>query len=249
MMMHRNCPFRSYLPAGRQAPRSRQAPSPKVIRVTAERFAFTPSEIVVERGTVIEFHLTSDDTDHGFRIVGTDVNAEIPKRRRGETVVKYVADTAGRVRDRVFAALWRRPHGDARDAGGQVRAAFAKASARQGGPDGWRRSSSSSPRCACSAQAPIVTGDPLPGITPTEFQEFRHRPRRLPRSGGSGRRPRSVVQRHRLRGLPQRAGHRRQQPDDRIARRFPRRVGPLSRGRRHHACFRCFRCPIIAARR
>lgn len=75
-----------------------QAPAPKpptVIEVSAERFSFTPSEIVVERGTVIEFHLTSDDTDHGFKIVGTDVNAEIPKRRRGETVVTYLADTAG----------------------------------------------------------------------------------------------------------------------------------------------------------
>ena len=77
-----------------------QAPSPKpqaprVIRVSAERFAYTPSEITVDKGTVIEFHLTSDDTDHGFRIVGTDVNAAIPKRRRGETVVKYVADTEG----------------------------------------------------------------------------------------------------------------------------------------------------------
>jgi cytochrome c oxidase subunit 2 len=70
--------------------------APKVIRVSAERFAFTPSEIVVEKGTTIEFHLTSDDTDHGFRILGTDVNAEIPKRRRGETVVKYVADKEGR---------------------------------------------------------------------------------------------------------------------------------------------------------
>lgn len=79
---------------GPQAP-SPTPQAPKVIRVTAERFAFTPSEIVVEKGTVIEFHLTSDDTDHGFRIVGTEVNAEIPKRRRGETVVKYVADTAG----------------------------------------------------------------------------------------------------------------------------------------------------------
>jgi cytochrome c oxidase subunit 2 len=68
----------------------------KVVRVTAERFAFTPSEIVVEKGTVIEFHLTSDDTDHGFRIVDTELNAVIPKRRRGETVVKYLADTAGR---------------------------------------------------------------------------------------------------------------------------------------------------------
>ena len=71
------------------------AQAPRVIRVSAERFGYTPSEIVVEKGTTIEFHLTSDDTDHGFRIVGTDVNAEIPKRRRGETIVKYVADTAG----------------------------------------------------------------------------------------------------------------------------------------------------------
>ena len=69
--------------------------SPKVVRISAERFAYTPSEITVERGTTIEFHLTSDDTDHGFKIVGTDVNVEIPKRRRGETVVTYVADTAG----------------------------------------------------------------------------------------------------------------------------------------------------------
>ena len=74
---------------------SSSAQTPRVIKVSAERFAFTPSEIVVEKGTVIEFHLTSDDTDHGFRIVGTEVNAEIPKRRRGETVVKFVADTEG----------------------------------------------------------------------------------------------------------------------------------------------------------
>jgi cytochrome c oxidase subunit II len=78
-----------------------QDPGPKtqdltVIRVSAERFAFTPSEITVEKGTVIEFHLTSEDTDHGFRIIDTDVNVRIPKRRRGETVVKYTADTAGR---------------------------------------------------------------------------------------------------------------------------------------------------------
>jgi cytochrome c oxidase subunit 2 len=68
----------------------------KIIRVSAERFAFTPSEITVDKGTVIEFHLTSEDTDHGFRIIGTEVDVQIPKRRRGETVVKYTADTAGR---------------------------------------------------------------------------------------------------------------------------------------------------------
>ena len=68
----------------------------RVIHVSAERFAFTPAEITVDRGTVIEFHLTSEDTDHGFRIVDTEVDVKIPKRRRGETVVKYTADTAGR---------------------------------------------------------------------------------------------------------------------------------------------------------
>jgi cytochrome c oxidase subunit 2 len=69
---------------------------PRVINVSAERFGYTPSEITVEKGTVIEFHLTSDDTDHGFRIVGTEVDVKIPKRRRGETVVTYTADTEGR---------------------------------------------------------------------------------------------------------------------------------------------------------
>jgi len=68
---------------------------PRVVRVSAERFGFTPSEIVVEQGTTIEFRLTSDDTDHGFRIIGTKVDATIPKRRRGETIVTYVADTVG----------------------------------------------------------------------------------------------------------------------------------------------------------
>ena len=83
------------LAVGPQAP-SPNAQAPKVIRVSAERFAYSPSEIVVDQGTVIEFHLTSDDTDHGFHILGTEVNVAIPKRRRGETVVKYVADTVGR---------------------------------------------------------------------------------------------------------------------------------------------------------
>ena len=73
-----------------------QVPSPRVVRVSAERFAFTPSEITVEKGTVVEFHLTSEDTDHGFRIIGTDVDVTIPKRRRGDAIVKYAADTVGR---------------------------------------------------------------------------------------------------------------------------------------------------------
>ena len=82
--------------AERQQPHATNVPPPVIVRVSAERFAFTPSEITVQQGSVIEFHLTSDDTDHGFRILGTDIDVPIPKRRRGETVVTYTADTAGR---------------------------------------------------------------------------------------------------------------------------------------------------------
>ena len=68
----------------------------KVVRVTAERFTFTPSQIKVKRGTVVEFRLKSDDTNHGFRIVGSDANVIIPKRGRGEATLIFRAETAGR---------------------------------------------------------------------------------------------------------------------------------------------------------
>ena len=68
----------------------------KVVDVSAERFAFTPSEIRVPLGTTLQVRLQSDDTTHGFRIVGTDVSVEIPKRGRGKTTVTFTPDKAGR---------------------------------------------------------------------------------------------------------------------------------------------------------
>ena len=52
----------------------------RVVLVTAERFSFTPSEIVVDAGEEFELRLKSDDTAHGFRIAGTTINLVIPKR-------------------------------------------------------------------------------------------------------------------------------------------------------------------------
>jgi cytochrome c oxidase subunit II len=68
----------------------------KVIRVTAERFTFTPSQIKVKRGTIVELRLRSEDTNHGFRIIGSEFNAIIPKRGRGEATLIFRADTPGR---------------------------------------------------------------------------------------------------------------------------------------------------------
>ena len=60
-----------------------------VIEIAAERFTFTPSEIRVKAGTRLEIRLQSDDTAHGFRIVGTDVDVELPKRGRGVATVTF----------------------------------------------------------------------------------------------------------------------------------------------------------------
>jgi cytochrome c oxidase subunit 2 len=72
------------------------APAEQTVDVLAERFSFSPSEIKTTTGTTLQIRLQSDDTAHGFRIIGTDVNIEIPKRGRGTTTVTFKAETAGR---------------------------------------------------------------------------------------------------------------------------------------------------------
>ena len=74
----------------------RQSETVRTIDVSAERFSFTPSEIRTTVGTTLEIRLTSDDTSHGFRIVGTDVDIELPKRGRGRATVTFTPDRAGR---------------------------------------------------------------------------------------------------------------------------------------------------------
>lgn len=71
-------------------------PAAQTVDVLAERFSFTPSEIKTPVGTTLQIRLESDDTAHGFRIIGTDVNIEIPKRGRGTTTVTFKAEQAGR---------------------------------------------------------------------------------------------------------------------------------------------------------
>jgi cytochrome c oxidase subunit 2 len=73
-----------------------QAPGRRVIRIAAERFAFTPSRIEIEAGEPVELHIRSDDTAHGFRIVGTTTNVTVPKRGKGDIVVNFSAERAGR---------------------------------------------------------------------------------------------------------------------------------------------------------
>jgi cytochrome c oxidase subunit II len=70
--------------------------APRVVHVAAERFTFTPSDITVDEGSVVELRLTSDDTDHGFRVHGLgEPNVLIPKRGRGDVRVTIDAKVPG----------------------------------------------------------------------------------------------------------------------------------------------------------
>ena len=68
----------------------------QVVEISVERFSFTPSQFKVKAGAPVEIRLRSEDTDHGFRIVGTDVNIQIPKRGRGVATVTFVPPQPGR---------------------------------------------------------------------------------------------------------------------------------------------------------
>jgi cytochrome c oxidase subunit 2 len=75
-----------------------QAAAPRKISIEAERFSFSPSRIKVTAGEEVEIHLRSADTSHGFKIEGTDINVEIPKRGKGAIVVRFKPETPGRLK-------------------------------------------------------------------------------------------------------------------------------------------------------
>lgn len=84
------------LAAAGSVPRAAQSAAPRVIQIVAERFEFWPSEITIAEGEDVELRIKSDDTLHGFRVIGTGVNVAIPKRGKGEVVVKLPGIRPGR---------------------------------------------------------------------------------------------------------------------------------------------------------
>lgn len=78
--------------------RAEQEPRPeadRVIRVVAERFTFVPSRIRLRLGETVELRIRSLDTNHGFRIEKTGVNAIIPKRGKGDARILFRAREKG----------------------------------------------------------------------------------------------------------------------------------------------------------
>ena len=73
-----------------------QGSSPRVIRIAAERFSFAPSRITLDVGEEVELRLRSEDTSHGFHILGTDIDVVIPKRGPQDVSVRFKATEPGR---------------------------------------------------------------------------------------------------------------------------------------------------------
>ena len=65
------------------------------VDIVAERFSFTPSQIKVKEGTLLEINLASEDTFHGFRMPSANINQTIPARGRGSVKVIFDAKKKG----------------------------------------------------------------------------------------------------------------------------------------------------------
>lgn len=55
-----------------------QAPAPQVVKITAQRFHYTPSEFQVKAGQPVVLEFTSLDFVHGFSMPGLKLRADLP---------------------------------------------------------------------------------------------------------------------------------------------------------------------------
>lgn len=66
----------------------------QVVRVTARKFAYEPSRIVVHRGVPVVLELTALDREHGFKLPALGLAAKIEP---GQTTrLRFVPTTTGR---------------------------------------------------------------------------------------------------------------------------------------------------------
>src|SRR5262245_58152608 len=68
----------------------------RTVTIVAERFSFNPSRIKVKQGTDLELVITSDDTEHGFRLEAAGIDGIVPQPGKGELRVRFLAKQKGR---------------------------------------------------------------------------------------------------------------------------------------------------------
>ncbi len=76
------------------APRPTRSAQEQVIRMTAKKFEYSPSEITVRKGVPVVLEITSLDREHGFKLREFGIRADI---KPGEvTRVRIVPHRTGR---------------------------------------------------------------------------------------------------------------------------------------------------------
>ena len=70
-----------------QVPLHLRAQEPRVIEITAKRFAFTPSEITLKKGETVKLKIVSEDVTHGLYLKPLKIDADIQPGKTTEVVV------------------------------------------------------------------------------------------------------------------------------------------------------------------
>ncbi len=185
MSVTRGCARVSALVAAGAAPRAgvvgAAAGAPRVI--TDQRRALLLHAVArstIDAGEEVELRIKSDDTSHGFRIVGTR-----HERRRSRSAARARSSVVVR-RSTSRAATRSSAAGCAAPATTSCEASWSCASARRqstaddaarasvaGGGAALDRGVAALARRSAGRRATLQPGDPLPGLTPQEFAEFR----------------------------------------------------------------------------
>ena len=69
------------------SPRVRAEEGPRVIVITAKRFAFSPNEITLKKGETVKLQLKSEDVTHGFFLRPLHIDTDIPAGQTAEVTV------------------------------------------------------------------------------------------------------------------------------------------------------------------
>lgn len=70
-----------------QFPIHLRAQEPKVIEITAKRFAFTPNEITLKKGETVKLRVVSEDVTHGLYLKPLKIDADIEPGKTTEIAV------------------------------------------------------------------------------------------------------------------------------------------------------------------
>lgn len=75
-------------------PQAAEAPSPRVIEISAKKYEFTPNEIQVKQGQKVELRVHSEDATHGLKL---DAYPEGAKAKGDPGIVFSQPDQNGKV--------------------------------------------------------------------------------------------------------------------------------------------------------